>query len=46
MVIWVVILAVSHLEYLKINLEYLLKDTAVFYDVKGCMVGDFVDSRL
>ncbi|MCX8482722.1 MAG: nucleotide sugar dehydrogenase, partial [Crocinitomicaceae bacterium] len=41
-----VILAVSHKEFLNMNLQNLLNDTAVFYDVKGCMVGDFVDSRL
>ena len=41
-----VILAVSHEEFLKINLQNLLNDTAVFYDVKGCILEDFVDSRL
>ncbi len=41
-----VILAVSHKEFLEMNIQVLLNDTAVFYDVKGCMVGDFVDSRL
>jgi UDP-N-acetyl-D-galactosamine dehydrogenase len=41
-----VILAVSHKEFLNMNLQELLNPTAVFYDVKGCMVGDFVDSRL
>jgi len=41
-----VILSVSHKEFLNMNLQNLLNDTAVFYDVKGCMVGDFVDSRL
>ena len=41
-----VILAVSHKEFLNMNLKNLLNDTAVFYDVKGCMVGEFVDSRL
>ena len=41
-----VILAVSHKEFLNMNLQELLNPTAVFYDVKGCMIGDFVDSRL
>jgi UDP-N-acetyl-D-galactosamine dehydrogenase len=41
-----VILAVSHKEYLNKNLQNLLNDPAVFYDVKGCVNGDFVDSRL
>jgi UDP-N-acetyl-D-galactosamine dehydrogenase len=41
-----VILAVSHKEFLNMNLKNLLNDTAVFYDVKGCMIGDFIDSRL
>lgn len=41
-----VILAVSHKEFLKINLQSLLNDIAIFYDVKGCILGDFVDSRL
>ncbi len=41
-----VILAVSHKKFLDMNLHSLLNDTAVFYDVKGCMVGEFVDSRL
>jgi UDP-N-acetyl-D-galactosamine dehydrogenase len=40
------ILAVSHKEILKINLLNLLNDIAVFYDVKGCISEDFVDSRL
>jgi UDP-N-acetyl-D-galactosamine dehydrogenase len=41
-----VILAVSHKEFLKMNLQSLLNDTAIFYDVKGCILKDFVDSRL
>ena len=41
-----VILAVSHKEFLKIELKSLLNENAVFYDVKGCVSGDFVDSRL
>jgi UDP-N-acetyl-D-galactosamine dehydrogenase len=41
-----VVLAVSHKEFLKMNLQNLLNETAVFYDVKGCIEGDFVDSRL
>jgi UDP-N-acetyl-D-galactosamine dehydrogenase len=41
-----VILAVSHKEFLNMNLKNLLDDTAVFYDVKGCISEDFVDSRL
>jgi UDP-N-acetyl-D-galactosamine dehydrogenase len=41
-----VILAVSHKEFLKINLQNLLNATAVFYDVKGCISEFFVDSRL
>jgi UDP-N-acetyl-D-galactosamine dehydrogenase len=41
-----VILAVSHKEFLNMNLKDLLNDTAIFYDVKGCMIGEFVDSRL
>jgi UDP-N-acetyl-D-galactosamine dehydrogenase len=41
-----VILAVSHKEFLNMNLKNLLNDTAVFYDVKGCISEDFVDSRL
>jgi UDP-N-acetyl-D-galactosamine dehydrogenase len=40
------ILAVSHKEFLNMNLKNLLNDSAVFYDVKGCMIGDFIDSRL
>jgi len=42
----VVILAVSHKEFLNMNLQNLLNETAVFYDVKGCILEDFVDSRL
>jgi UDP-N-acetyl-D-galactosamine dehydrogenase len=41
-----VILAVSHKEFLNMNLKNLFNDTAVFYDVKGCITEDFVDSRL
>ena len=41
-----IILAVAHQEFLKINLQNLLNETAVFYDVKGCVFEDFVDSRL
>jgi UDP-N-acetyl-D-galactosamine dehydrogenase len=41
-----VILAVSHKEFLEMELNNLLNKNAVFYDVKGCMIGDFVDSRL
>jgi UDP-N-acetyl-D-galactosamine dehydrogenase len=41
-----VILAVSHKEFLKMNMKNLLNPTAVFYDVKGCIEGEFVDSRL
>ena len=40
------ILAVSHKEFLDMNLQNLLNDTAVVYDVKGCLFGEFVDSRL
>jgi UDP-N-acetyl-D-galactosamine dehydrogenase len=40
------ILAVSHKEFLNMNLKNLLNETAVFYDVKGCISEDFVDSRL
>jgi UDP-N-acetyl-D-galactosamine dehydrogenase len=40
------ILAVSHKVFLNMNLKKLLNDTAVFYDVKGCILEDFVDSRL
>ena len=41
-----VILAVSHKEFMKLNFTEVLNDKAVFYDVKGCIEGDFVDSRL
>jgi len=41
-----VILAVSHKEFLNMELKSLLNDNAVFYDVKGCISGYFVDSRL
>jgi UDP-N-acetyl-D-galactosamine dehydrogenase len=41
-----VILAVSHTEFLNMELADLLKENAVFYDVKGCILEDFVDSRL
>jgi UDP-N-acetyl-D-galactosamine dehydrogenase len=41
-----VILAVSHKEFLKLNLQTLLNEIAVFYDVKGYISEDFVDSRL
>jgi UDP-N-acetyl-D-galactosamine dehydrogenase len=41
-----VILAVSHKEFLNMNLKNLLNTTAVFYDVKGCILEDFVDARL
>jgi len=41
-----VILAVSHKEFLNMNMQNLLNPTAVFYDVKGCIEGEFVDSRL
>lgn len=41
-----VILAVSHKEFLLMDLENLLNPTAVFYDVKGCIKGAFVDLRL
>ena len=41
-----VILAVSHKEFLNMELNVLLNENAVFYDVKGCISEDFVDSRL
>ena len=41
-----VILAVSHQEFLGMQLNNLLNKNAVFYDVKGCILEDFVDSRL
>ncbi len=41
-----VILAVSHEEFLELNFSKVLNDNSVFYDVKGCIEGDFVDSRL
>jgi len=41
-----VILAVSHKEFLNMNMQSLLKPKAVFYDVKGCIEGEFIDSRL
>jgi len=41
-----VILAVSHKEFLNMELKGLLKENAVFYDVKGCITDAFVDSRL
>ena len=41
-----VILAVSHREFLNMDLKNLLNENAVFYDVKGCILEDFVDSRL
>ena len=41
-----VILAVSHKEFLNMELKSLLNENAVFYDVKGCISEDFVDSRL
>jgi UDP-N-acetyl-D-galactosamine dehydrogenase len=41
-----VILAVSHKEFLEMALKNLLNENAVFYDVKGCISEDFVDSRL
>ncbi len=41
-----VVLAVSHHEYFELDCESLLSENAVFYDVKGCKVGDFVDARL
>lgn len=41
-----VILAVSHKEFLSMDLQNLLNPTAVFYDVKGCIKGAFVDLRL
>jgi UDP-N-acetyl-D-galactosamine dehydrogenase len=41
-----VILAVSHKEFLNMELKSLLNENAVFYDVKGCISEEFVDSRL
>jgi UDP-N-acetyl-D-galactosamine dehydrogenase len=41
-----VVLAVSHKEFLNIDLKSLLQDTSVLYDVKGCFDISFVDSRL
>ncbi len=41
-----VILAVSHKEFLNLDLNGLLNENAVFYDVKGCISEYFVDSRL
>lgn len=41
-----VILAVSHKEFLNMKLIGLLNENAVFYDVKGILSEDFVDSRL
>jgi UDP-N-acetyl-D-galactosamine dehydrogenase len=41
-----VVLAVSHKEFLNMELKNLLIENAVFYDVKGCIAEDFVDSRL
>ncbi len=41
-----VVLAVAHKDYLILNCESLLKKIAVFYDVKSCISGNFVDSSL
>jgi UDP-N-acetyl-D-galactosamine dehydrogenase len=41
-----VILAVSHKEFLNLDLKSILRDTSVLYDVKGCFDINFVDSRL
>jgi UDP-N-acetyl-D-galactosamine dehydrogenase len=41
-----VLLSVSHKEFLNLNLKNLLNGNSVFYDVKGCISEDFVDSRL
>jgi len=41
-----VILAVAHKEFATMNLQTLLNPTAVFYDVKGFVKGEFVDLRL
>ena len=40
------VLAVSHKEFLSMELKTLLNENAVFYDVKGCITEDFVDARL
>lgn len=41
-----VVLAVAHKEFLNMELQSLLNENAVFYDVKGCILEDFVDARL
>ena len=41
-----VILAVSHKEFLDINVKDLMKDEAVLYDVKGLLDREIVDGRL
>ncbi len=41
-----VIFAVSHQEFLNINIKNLLNNTAVFYDVNVCVIGNIVTYRL
>ncbi|TNE78941.1 MAG: Vi polysaccharide biosynthesis UDP-N-acetylglucosamine C-6 dehydrogenase TviB [Bacteroidetes bacterium] len=41
-----VVLAVSHLEFLQLDIKGLLKDGGVVYDVKGILPKELVDGRL
>lgn len=41
-----VILAVAHKEFAQLNIDSLIKDTSVVYDVKGVLDRSIVDSRL
>ena len=41
-----VIVAVAHNEFLELNIESLLADNHVVYDVKGVLSKEFVDGRL
>ncbi|WP_303207249.1 nucleotide sugar dehydrogenase [Bacteroides oleiciplenus] len=41
-----VILAVAHKEFLKMNIQSLVKYVHVIYDVKGCLERSIIDSRL
>lgn len=41
-----IILAVSHSEFLTLNVRELLKDNGVIYDVKGVLDRGIIDGRL
>ncbi|MFI3331708.1 MAG: UDP binding domain-containing protein [Rikenellaceae bacterium] len=41
-----IILAVSHNEFLSMDIKHMLKDKGVIFDVKGCLPKKVADARL